>query len=142
VLIASGMSRNEQNQKNYKKDTGIDLNELIRKASSVSPDHFIDVPKFIYCDNPRVTAEAFISEYADDRVHSTPLNIAKVTDIPILAIGGTQDTVVSDLEGDFVNLADRSNFSIEMIDGADHFFRDLYADDAASLIAEMIEGLE
>jgi hypothetical protein len=29
-----------------------------------------------------------------------------------------------------------------MIDGADHFFRDLYADDVASIIADMVEGLE
>jgi len=58
-----------------------------------------------------------------------------------LAIGGTEDTAVSDLEGDFANIANQSNLTIEMIDGADHFFRDLYADDVASLIADVVEGL-
>ena len=141
VLIASGMSRDEQNQENYKKDSGIDLQPLLAKAATQSPDQFIGVPRFIYCDNPRVTAEAFIAEYAEDPVHSAPLNIAKVKDIPILAIGGTEDTAVSDLEGDFANIANQSNLTIEMIDGADHFFRDLYADDVASLIADVVEGL-
>ena len=141
VLIASGMSHNEQNQENYKKDSGIDLQPLLAKAATQSPDQFIGVPRFIYCDNPRVTAEAFIAEYAEDPVHSAPLNIAKVTDIPVLAIGGTEDTVVTDLEGDFADIADQPNLTIEMIDGADHFFRDLYADDVASLIADVVEGL-
>jgi alpha/beta superfamily hydrolase len=45
------------------------------------------------------------------------------------------------LEGDFANIANQSNLTIEMIDGADHFFRDLYADDVASLIADVVEGL-
>ena len=141
VLIASGMSRNEQNYENYKKDTGVDLGPLLSKASTASPNQFIDVPKFIYCDNPRVTAAAFVSEYTNDASHSAPLNIAKVTDVTVLAIGGTEDTTVSDLEGDFADLADQPNLRIEMIDGADHFFRDLYADDVALLIAEMIEDL-
>jgi len=135
------MSRDEQNYENYKKDTGVDLGPLLSKASTASPDQFIDVPKFIYCDNPRVTAAAFVSEYTNDASHSAPLNIAKVTDVPVLAIGGTEDTSVSDLEGDFADLADQPNLRIEMIDGADHFFRDLYADDVALLIAEMIEDL-
>jgi pimeloyl-ACP methyl ester carboxylesterase len=141
VLIASGLSRNERNIENYKKDTGLDLRALLDQFSKLPPDQFVDVPKFIYCEKPRVTAGAFISEYKDDPTHSAPTNVAKIRDIPVLVIGGSEDKVVPNIESDFESLSGQQNLMVEVIDGADHFFRDLYADDAVTLIVELIESL-
>ena len=141
VLIASGLSRNERNIENYRKDTGLDLTELLKQFSQLPPDQYVDVPKFIYCEKPRVTAGAFISEYANNPSHSAPYNVKKIKDIPILVIGGSEDTVVPNIESDFASLADQSNLTVEVIDGADHFFRDLYADDAATMIVDLIESI-
>ena len=141
VLIASGLSRNERNITNYKKDTGLDLPELLAQFSKLPQDQYVDVPKFIYCDNPKVTAGAFIAEYEDNPVHSAPFNVQKITNIPVLVIGGSEDTVVPDIESDFESLADQENLTVEVIDGADHFFRDLYADDAAIMIVDLIESI-
>lgn len=140
VLIASGLSRNERNIENYTKDTGLDLTKLLAQISKLPQDKFIDVPKFIYCDNPRVTAGAFVSEYAANPSHSTPHNVQQIKDLPVLVIGGSEDTVVPDIEADFESLSSRSNLSVEVIDGADHFFRDLYADDVAIMLVDLIEG--
>ena len=115
--------------------------QLLDQFSKLPPDQFVDVPKFIYCDKPRVTAGAFISEYKDDPTHSAPTNVAKISDIPVLVIGGSEDKVVPNIESDFESLSDQQNLMVEVIDGADHFFRDLYADDAATLIVELIESL-
>ena len=52
VLIASGLSRSERNIEKYKKDTGLDLTQLLTQFSKLSPDEYVDVPKFIYCDKP------------------------------------------------------------------------------------------
>ena len=49
--------------------------------------------------------------------------------------------MVPNIESDFESLSDQQNLMVEVIDGADHFFRDLYADDAATLIVELIESL-
>ena len=141
VLIASGLSRNERSIANYKKDTGLDLPELLAQFAKLPQDQYVDVPKFIYCDNPQVTAGAFIAEYEDNPTHSAPLNIQKVTDIPILVIGGSEDTVVPNIESDFESLVDQENVTVEVIDGADHFFRDLYADDVATMIVDLIESI-
>lgn len=141
VLIASGLSRNERNITNYKKDTGLDLPEILAQFSKLPQDQYVDVPKFIYCDNPKVTAGAFIAEYEDNPAHSAPFNVQKITNIPILVIGGSEDTVVPNIESDFESLADQENLTIEVIDGADHFFRDLYADDAAIMIVDLIESI-
>ena len=141
VLIASGLSRSERNIEKYKKDTGLDLTQLLTQFSKLSPDQYVDVPKFIYCDKPRVTAGAFISEYADNPAHSAPYNVQKIKNIPILVIGGSEDTVVPNIEADFEALNDQRNLSVQVIEGADHFFRDLYADDAAAMIVDLIESI-
>jgi len=88
-----------------------------------------------------VTAGAFISEYANNPSHSAPYNVKKIKDIPILVIGGSEDTVVPNIESDFASLSDQSNLTVEVIEGADHFFRDLYADDAATMIVDLIESI-
>ena len=141
VLIASGLSRSERNIEKYKKDTGLDLTQLLTQFSKLSPDEYVDVPKFIYCDKPRVTAGAFISEYEDNPAHSAPYNVQKIKNIPILVIGGSEDTVVPNIEADFEALSNQSNLSVQVIEGADHFFRDLYADDAAAIIVDLIESI-
>ena len=141
VLIASGLSRNERNIENYKKDTGLDLRKLLSKFSKLPDTEYVNVPKFIYCEKPRVTAGAFISEYADNPSHSTPYNVAKIQDMPILVIGGSEDKVVPNIEADFKTMSGQSNLRVEIIEGADHFFRDLYADDAAAMIVDLIESI-
>jgi len=141
VLIASGLSRNERNIENYKKDTGLDVTELLAQFSKLPQDEYVDVPKFIYCDKPRVTAGAFVSEYMDNPSHNAPYNVQQIKDIPILVIGGSEDTVVPNIEADFAGLADQSNVTVEVIEGADHFFRDLYADDAATMMVDLIESI-
>lgn len=141
VLIASGLSRNERDIANYRKDTGLDLPELLAQISKLPQNQYVDVPKFIYCDNPKVTAGAFISEYGENPIHSAPVNVQKITKIPVLVIGGSEDEAVPNIESDFESLANQDNLTVEIIEGADHFFRDLYADDVATLIVELIESI-
>ena len=56
-------------------------------------------------------------------------------------IGGSEDTVVPNIEADFETISTQGNLRIEIIEGADHFFRDLYADDAAMMIVDLIENI-
>jgi pimeloyl-ACP methyl ester carboxylesterase len=107
----------------------------------MNPNDLIEVPKFIYCDNPKVTARTFISEYESDVRHNTLLNLEKIN-MPILIIGGSEDTVVPDIKNIFSEITKKDNVSLQMIDGADHFFRDLYADDIAAAIADMVESIK
>ena len=49
--------------------------------------------------------------------------------------------MVPNIEADFETIADQSNVTVEIIEGADHFFRDLYADDAAMMMVDLIENI-
>ncbi|MDB9862550.1 alpha/beta hydrolase [Litorivicinus sp.] len=141
VLIAAGTSDPEKNTQSYFKSTGLNLPDIIQQAKAMDPSDLLQVPKFIYCDNPKVTARTFISEYESDVRHNTLFNLEKIN-MPILIIGGSEDTVVPDIKNIFSEITKKDNVSLQMIDGADHFFRDLYADDIAAAIADMVESIK
>lgn len=68
-------------------------------------------------------ANSFISYYAVDPAHDTP-SVVSTTSVPTLVVIGSEDTISPDLsERDF------GSADVVEIEGADHFFRDLYADD-------------
>jgi alpha/beta superfamily hydrolase len=56
--------------------------------------------------------------------------------VPVVVFAGTEDTVVKGLAENMESLADGEHIRLEVADGADHFFRDLYSEDIADLIAE------
>jgi pimeloyl-ACP methyl ester carboxylesterase len=90
----------------------------------------------LYCAEAQVTAESFLSYYGDDPLRDTPTALAEAR-IPALVIAGSEDTVVPGLV-DAVS-AKAPHVAVEEIDGADHFFRDLYADELVELAVEFIE---
>ena len=91
---------------------------------------------FLYCGNTRATAEAFMSYYRDDPLRDTPTLLSEV-ELPTLVVTGSEDTIVEELPAALADTA--PNAEIVEIDGADHFFRDLYADELVDLALEFID---
>ncbi|MDX2456245.1 MAG: alpha/beta hydrolase, partial [Gammaproteobacteria bacterium] len=48
---------------------------------------------------------------------------------PLLVCVGTEDQLFKELDEKLVPLAAAGTIELEVMDGADHFFRDLYAED-------------
>lgn len=91
----------------------------------------------LYCPGADVTAASFTSYYeVDDRMH-TP-NLMGLIGKPTLVIAGSEDTVVAGLIEATQPLADAGKVELVVIDGADHFFRDLFADDVADAMEAFI----
>jgi alpha-beta hydrolase superfamily lysophospholipase len=101
---------------------------------------WMDVPGFIYCRNAVVTARAFASFYAADAGQDTAALVARLK-LPVLVLAATKDTVVPDVVASFAPLADSSGGRVQLdkIEDADHFFRDLFAEDVADRIADFIK---
>ena len=88
---------------------------------------------FLFCPDTSVAAATFLSYYAPDERFDTPRLIPEIKP-PVLVIAGSEDQVMKGLVDQVRPLADGQRVQLEVIDGADHFFRDLYAEDVADAI--------
>ncbi|NPU68032.1 alpha/beta fold hydrolase [Bradyrhizobium sp. 83012] len=127
----------------YAETYGQPLTPLLENAeAAVSGGRGADwmsAPGFIYCRDAKVTMRAFAAFYHADRRQDTAALIADVS-LPVLVLAAAQDKTVPDVAASFAPLVSRvgSRVRLETIDDADHFFRDLAAEDAADRIAGFI----
>lgn len=121
----------------YQQATSKSLNSVLNEARSMSADATFVPPRFVYCENAEVTAQAFLGYHAPNSDFDTPTLLQSVS-IPTQVYIGSEDDVVSDL----AEKLDASGFydqgDVIVVDGADHFFRDLYADDVISEFTSFI----
>jgi pimeloyl-ACP methyl ester carboxylesterase len=92
---------------------------------------------FLSCDETSVTAESFVSYYEPDPGRDL-VPLLKRVGKPTLAVVAGDDRIVHGLDKLLAPLADGRRLRVAVIAGADHFFRDLYGEDA---IDEMVKFL-
>ena len=91
---------------------------------------------FVYCENASATAKA-VASYYDPTNKDTPALLGQVKQ-PVLVFAGTEDTSVPDLVEKMDGVADGDRVKLQVIDGADHFFRDLYAEDIGDAVEAVL----
>lgn len=145
VLLAPVTAKAEADLRaSYAQTYGKPLEPVLDKAiKAVAAGRFgewMDAPGFIYCRNAVVTARAFASFYVADAGQDTGALVARLKP-PVLVLAATKDTVVPDVAASFAPLADSSGGRVQLdkIEDADHFFRDLFAEDVADRIADFIK---
>lgn len=92
---------------------------------------------FIYCKETNATAEAFVSYYRTDERMDTPTLLLKAVK-PTLVIIGSEDTVVADLT-EKITKVKNPLVSHTIIEDADHFFLDLFAEELVETAVEFIQ---
>ena len=141
VLVAPSTWSGEYNAKNYQQRYGQPLADLMAQAQTLvdagKPDEMMAVPGFVYCQDAKASAAAFLSYGRDDERKDTPTVLQKVTK-PTLVVIGSADEVVADLPAKMEKLS-QDNVIVETVDGADHFFLDLYTDDMVELIVDFLD---
>jgi len=92
---------------------------------------------FLHCKNATVSTESYLSYYGPDNRGDTVALLESI-DLPVLVFAGSEDTVVPGL-AEKMAMVMQDNIVFEKIDGADHFFRDLYSDDIVELSLEFLD---
>jgi len=111
-----------------------DAQALIKagKGDTVMPKQGV-----LYCATAIVTATTFASYHGADPRHDTPSILGEIK-LPTLVIAGSKDTVVADLPQKMEGKADGKRVRYRLVDGADHFFLDLYGEDVADAVEKFL----
>jgi len=136
ILIAPATHDAAYEAKSYKDRYGKPLESVVKRAHALvkagEGDEVLEGIGFVYCEDARATAAAVVSYY-DPTDRDTPALLAEMKR-SALVFAGSEDATMADLPEKMESVADGENIRLETIDGADHFFRDLYAEDVADLI--------
>jgi pimeloyl-ACP methyl ester carboxylesterase len=137
ILLAPGSYNSGSQASSYKSRFGKDLSAILQQAKGMAPDALLEGVPFIRCETATVSAASFLSYYEPDASGDTAAVAASIQ-VPVLVIAGSEDNVVGDIAATFAPRAgDRLKFM--MVEGADHFFLDLYMEDVADAVSEFLE---
>jgi len=143
VLIAPSTWDAAATRQSYEARYKVPLEDVLNKARKLSdqgqPDSLLTATGFLYCSLAKVSAGSFQSYYSPDPRRNTPHLLTQITR-PTLVIAGSDDTVVKNLEEQVQGTDLPDNIKLEVVDGAGHFFRDLYGEDLSDLIVEFLAG--
>jgi len=133
VAVAPAVGREDAiRTQRYKARFRADRNAVL--ASANSGKDLIDVPGIVYCRDTKATPAAirsYVGGNFEDR--DTPSIIASLP-MPVLVIAGSLDTTVPEVPDRMEAITDGDRIRFEIIEDADHFFLDFFAEDAADLI--------
>lgn len=132
VLVAPSIYRPGSQGEEYQETAGQSLDEVIAEARRLvdagKGDALLEGVQFLYCPGATVTAAAFLSYYEADADYDT-LALAEAGGVPVLVVVGTEDPLSAGV-AEAVSAGDADGrISLVVVEGADHFFRDLYAYD-------------
>ncbi|WP_299177157.1 alpha/beta hydrolase [uncultured Neptuniibacter sp.] len=139
ILLAPQTWDQQTEASAYKSRYQVELKPLLDNAAELSGDSVLSKVDFIYCEDAEVYLESFVSYYQPDSRLDTPTLLRSET-TPTLVIAGSEDTTVPALE-EKIHAINNKNVQVVEIEGADHFFRDLYMDEVIEHSIEFMDTL-
>jgi pimeloyl-ACP methyl ester carboxylesterase len=91
------------------------------------------------CGDTTASASSFVSYYGQDPRLDSPNLIPRLKKPTLVVVAGSDEAVIG-LDKKVAPLADGTRVQMKVIEGADHTFRDLFADDAADAIDTFLKG--
>jgi len=141
VLIAPATWYQDKAARSFDKNNKRPLKEVMREANALiragEGDTVLKGVGMLYCTDADATAASFASYNRHDERFHTP-HLIPLIGKPTLVVVGSEDTVVEGLVNATRPLADAGKVELAVIDGADHFFLDLYAEDLADAVEAFI----
>ena len=138
VLLAPMTWHPQYEAKQYEARYGTPLKAVLQRAEAKGSGMLDEPVGFLYCEDAQVDAASFLSYYQNDGALNTPALLTDVR-LPTLVIAGSEDQVVPQLPSAMQSV---QNPSVEFvtINGADHFFRDLFAYDVVDQVTAFMDS--
>lgn len=92
---------------------------------------------FLNCPTTTASTASFISYYAPEADSELPATLPRIG-VPTLIVLAGNDAIARDMDRRLAPLVDGQRVRATLVSGSDHFFHDLYGDDAADAIAAFL----
>jgi len=142
VLMAPAIAENTSAagyQQRYKKPLAPLLAKAQKLVKQGKGETMMAKTNLMSCPDASVSAASFLSYYGQQPHNDTLALLPKINE-PTLVVWGDKDEVVTGLDKKMAALIDGKRAQFKVIEGADHFFRDLYAEDAVDVITPFLKG--
>ena len=140
VLIAPTIWSESQSAKSYKKFHSVDLKDIIYRAEQavVSSNNATMLKNvgILYCRNTQASPESLLSYYIPDNRFDTVTLFDKIG-VPLLLVTGSEDKISPNLDQKVEPMLENGKVMHVAVEGADHFFRDLFLEDVADAMIEL-----
>ena len=141
VLMSPMMQSEEKAEAEYRARFGKSLRQELAKAEELVASErgnlFVDVPGFLTCAKPQVTAGSFANYYGVNAKFKTT-NLLQSIKVPVLVAIGDADPVLSEVKAAEPEFASLKTVTLALIPGADQDFKDEGADELARKIKDFI----
>jgi pimeloyl-ACP methyl ester carboxylesterase len=142
VLLAPATFDSERVSAGYQQRHGADLAPLLVRAQELlrsgRGETRIDRIGFLSCENATATAASVVGWYAPSPLRHTPSLLPRIRQRTLVVAAGA-DAVVPDLIDAVRPMDGQGEIALRIVDGADHFFLDLYAEEAADAVAAWLQ---
>lgn len=141
ALVAPPVDSYAERASRYRDSHRTDLQAIVDRARQLveagEEDTLIELPAFLHCRPARVTAAAVL-DYVDPDGKSDTLALLRDVHLPVLIIAGAGDEIARDVVKKVRAAGLAADQRAVEIAGADHFFRDLFADDLVDALAPFL----
>jgi pimeloyl-ACP methyl ester carboxylesterase len=142
ILLAPAIASDTADAARYEARHGKALGPVLERAHELAragrADERIEGVAFMHCAETDVSAGSFLSYYAPEPSIDTPELLRRIA-VPTLVLVAGMDEVVRDGEVRLGAGLNEEMVKLEVIAGADHFFHDLFGEDAMDAIAAFLE---
>ncbi len=139
VLIAPSTWDADKFATRYQERFGVPLSMRLEEARDLvaagKPGAWLEQTGFLYCAGAQVTAGTFLDYYEPNERRDTPSVLPAIRK-PTIVFAGSEDKVVEGLAARVSPIADGEQLKLVVMEGADHYFRDLYAEEIVEIIVE------
>jgi len=143
VILLAPDTRATNDAAAYQQRHQVPLAPILEKAQQLvkagRAETVLEHTGILYCTDTRVTAGTIVSYYGPDPRLDAPYLIQRIRKPVLIVIAGSDEVVVG-FKDKFVPLAVGQRIQVKVVEGAGHFFRDLYTDDAVDLIRTFLQG--
>lgn len=123
----------------YHKDVNIILAKAQKMVDAGRGNEIMPKTDFLYCPAAPVTAATFVSYYGGyNSVRLLPTQLQRIN-IPTIFIAAGADNLSTDMSAIVKPYVDGKRIQLVTIDGASHFLRDLYLEDAVDAMVSFLQ---